>query len=258
MLRLNLNYGDQALRITTLHTEHQNHEIGPEHFGAKRPKFSPHCDKVKKGSPGSVSSNSGKHSPNSSVSSSWSPLTRSQPFPVMKEEIGPKTPSLSTLLATAYNNTGSVFPTQQTQILQTLLQHPSAVVSSSEQVNKIQPVVLGQKENLHVSNPPNFAQLPIQNLLSLPTSHLSSATPNSLTPSFSTDLLTKMVEMIQHQTIHSYMERARQNKHRTLQDEYQQLLQSLSSCYLNLDMEILDRAVQLLRQVVEFVRIPPK
>lgn len=105
MLRLNFNYSDNALRITTLQTEHQNHEIGPEHFGAKRPKFSPYPDKVKSKSPDSQQSGKSSVKASPVPISTWSPTnTAVSENNTTNTEIVNNTPSVLQLLSPFINS----------------------------------------------------------------------------------------------------------------------------------------------------------
>uniref|UniRef100_A0A914QAH1 Uncharacterized protein n=1 Tax=Panagrolaimus davidi TaxID=227884 RepID=A0A914QAH1_9BILA len=134
MLRLNFSYNDNSLRITTLHTEHQNHEIGPDHFCGKIRKISPLSEvNRKKDSPRSIkSSQSSKPSPATTQSSqsqmpsfptspnvqnsSNTNVIQSSNDTVPKQDVLLEIPSsnlsLATMLAAAYgnnNNTGNTF-----------------------------------------------------------------------------------------------------------------------------------------------------
>uniref|UniRef100_A0AC34F9D6 Uncharacterized protein n=1 Tax=Panagrolaimus sp. ES5 TaxID=591445 RepID=A0AC34F9D6_9BILA len=134
MLRLNFSYNDNSLRITTLHTEHQNHEIGPDHFCGKVRKISPLSEvNSKKDSPRSIkSSPSSKPSPATTQSSSQMPSFpcspniqfSSNPSTIQSsndsapqkqdipQEIAASNLSLATMLAAAYsnnNNPGNTF-----------------------------------------------------------------------------------------------------------------------------------------------------
>ncbi|KAE9548122.1 hypothetical protein FO519_008669 [Halicephalobus sp. NKZ332] len=263
MLRLNFNYHENKLRITSLTTEHKNHEIGPEHFGAKRPKISPHGEgSIKKESPGSRSSksscsHSSKSSPATTTVPTWSPSNPVSASSDSKESsFQPPVPSLATILASAYGNSCPVYP--QHQQVNPILQH-SLPMTQGGDLNPPNSV-LGQKENFCI--PSNVTLPPIAQLsqfpgaqINLPVLQLQQS--NVAQTQTQDNVMMKVLEIFQRSSIMNIIEQYKkvtQDKVRTLQDEYRQLLSTLSSCPISSDPAIMEHMVSSLRSLTDFVQ----
>ena len=264
MLRLNFNYHENKLRITSLTTEHKNHEIGPEHFGAKRPKISPQFDgSIKKESPGSrsskssASSGSSKCSPAPTAASTWSssnPVTSTSESKEPSFQAAP-IPSLATILASAYNGACPVYPPQPQQV-NPILQHSLSMAQNSGDLSGSN-AVLGQKENFCV---PNVALPPISQLSQFPASQINlpvlQLQQSNVAPT-QDNVMMKVLEIFQRSSIMNIIEqykKATQDKVRTLQDEYRQLLSTLSSCPISSDPAVMEHVVSSLRSLTDFVQ----
>uniref|UniRef100_A0A914YRH6 ZSWIM3 N-terminal domain-containing protein n=1 Tax=Panagrolaimus superbus TaxID=310955 RepID=A0A914YRH6_9BILA len=175
MLRLNFSYNDNSLRITTLHTEHQNHEIGPDHFCGKVRKISPLSEvNSKKDSPRSIKSSpsckpspattqsssqmpSFPSSPNVQFSSNTSTIQSSADASVPKQDITKDIPtsnlSLATMLAAAYsnnNNPGNTFSMFQSS-QPCIIPQQIPIVNNNNNGSNSLAALLSQKENFSSS-----------------------------------------------------------------------------------------------------------
>jgi len=118
--------------------------------------------------------------------------------------------------------------------------------------------VLGQKENFCL--PSNVTLPPISQLSQFPASQINlpvlQLQQSNVAPT-QDNVMMKVLEIFQRSSIMNIIEqykKATQDKVRTLQDEYRQLLSTLSSCPISSDPAVMEHVVSSLRSLTDFVQ----